>query len=225
MQNETILRKQIVEVGKRLYNFGFVVATDGNISARLGENRFLITPSGVCKGTLTENDLIVIDSNGNVLDPPDKKPSSEVHMHLTVYRERPEINSVCHAHPPYSTAFAVTGQALTQAVLQEVVLTLGSIPLVEYATTGTKELAEKLVPLLDEHDAFLLANHGVLTIGVDVLSAYFKMETVEHFARILSIARGIGDVQLLTREDIDALIEKRKNYGITVKANAQARDD
>ncbi len=159
------------------------------------------------------SDLITVDMNGKVVNGK-KKPSSEIFMHLHVYKERPDVNSICHAHPPYATGFAVAGIPLDQYVLPEVIITLGTIPLVPYGTTGTEEFYKPLLPLLQEYDAFLLANHGALTVGSDVFSAYYKMEILEHYAHIIFIARNLGKVTTLNDEQVQKLIALREPYGI-----------
>jgi L-fuculose-phosphate aldolase len=216
------LKKEIVEVGRRIWMRGFVAANDGNISARLDDNRFLITPTGVSKGFMAEEDLIVVDLQGNLLEGT-KKPSSEVYMHLAIYQERPDINSVCHAHPPTATGFAVAGIPLDACVLPEVIISLGSIPVVPYGTPGTFELYAPFLEQLKEHDAFLLANHGAITVGSDILSAYHKMETMEHFAKITLVARQLGRVNVLSEAEADALYALRGRFGVTVTAKGKAR--
>lgn len=207
------LKKDIVEVGRRVYNRGYVASNDGNISARVDEKRVLITPTGVSKGFMRPEDIILVDLQGKVLAG-NKKPSSEVFMHLRIYQERADINSVCHAHPVYATGFAVAGMALDQCVLPEVVVVLGSIPLVEYGTPGTDEFYTPVLKYLKDHDAFLLANHGALTIGKDVFNAYHKMETIEHFAHIAFVAQQLGQVNVLSRDQVEKLLDLRERFGI-----------
>ena len=210
---ERIIAQEIVAIGKRLYDKGFVASNDGNISVRLKNNLVVITPSGVSKGFMQIEDMIVADLQGNILSGA-KKPSTELQMHLTVYQERPDINSVCHAHTPYATAFAVAGIPIDEPALTEVVVSLGSIPLVPFGVTGTPELSANLRPFLKNHNAFLLANHGALAIGKDLLSAYFNLETLEHTAHILYLARQLGGVKTFTAEQIEKLIERRDDFGI-----------
>jgi len=207
------LKKDILEVGRRTYIRGYVASNDGNISARLDRKHIFITPTGVSKGFMKPGDLITVDMNGKVVGGK-KKPSSEIFMHLHIYKERPDVNSICHAHPPYATGFAVAGIPLDQYVLPEVIITLGTIPLVSYGTTGTEEFYKPLLPLLQEYDAFLLANHGALTVGSDVFSAYYKMEILEHYAHIIFIARNLGKVTTLKDEQVQKLIALRERYGI-----------
>jgi L-fuculose-phosphate aldolase len=207
------LKKDIIEVGKRVYARGYVASNDGNISIRFDENRILITPTGISKGFMKPEDLVVIDMEANVINGT-RKPSSEIFMHLQIYKERIDVKSVCHVHPPYATGFAVAGIPLDKYVLPEVIITLGTIPLVEYGTPGTEEFYKPLIPLLKDFDAFLLANHGALTIGPDVFNAYYKMETLEHFAHIAFIAQQLGNVNTLNKEQVQKLIAQRDKYGI-----------
>lgn len=213
MDNLNALRKQIIEVGKRTYERGYVASNDGNISARIDDKRVLISPTGVSKGFMKAEDLVVVDMNGKVING-SKKPSSEVFMHLQVYKDRPDVNSVCHAHPPYATGFAVAGLPLDKCVLPEVIIVLGNIPIVEYGTPGTEEFYKPVLKLLPEYDAFLLANHGALTVGKDVLSAYHKMETLEHFAQITFVATQLGHIKTLNEEQVKKLTDLREKYGI-----------
>jgi len=217
------LKKQIIHVGRRVYERGYVASNDGNISARIDDKRVLITPTGVSKGFMEVDDLVVVDYDGKVLTP-GKKPSSEVFMHLNVYKNRPDINSVCHAHPVHATGFAVAGKNLDLCVLPEVIIALGSIPLVEYGTPGTDEFWRPLLPYLKDHDAFLLANHGALTIGADVLNAYHKMETLEHFAHIQYVASQVGHVNTLPKDDVQKLFDLRKKFGIDSNVECQSCD-
>ena len=211
------LRQDIAEVGKRMYARGYVASNDGNISARLDDNKVLVTPTGVSKGFMKPEDLIVVNMEGKVLSGT-KKPSSEVFMHLQVYKDRPDVNSVCHAHPPYATGFAVAGIPLDKCILPEVIITLGSIPLIEYGTPGTEELYRPVTELLKDYDAFLLANHGALTVGNDVINAYHKMETLEHFAQIAFVAQQLGYVNILSKEQVQKLKEQREKFGISTGA-------
>ncbi|HEX2982018.1 MAG TPA: class II aldolase/adducin family protein [Ignavibacteriales bacterium] len=212
-QNITLLRKEIVDAGKRVYDRGFVASNDGNISARIDAKRALITPTGVSKGFMRPEDLIIVDMDGNLVSG-DRKPSSETNMHLQIYKDRPDVNSVCHAHPPYSTGFAVAGFNMDKMLLPEVIISLGVIPLVEYGTTGTEELYAQIKRYIQDYDALLLANHGALTVGTSVLNAYHKMETLEHAAKIQFIAQQLGKVNELNGKQSDQLIELRGKFGI-----------
>lgn len=211
------LKNDLIEVGKRIYARGYVASNDGNISVRLDEQKILITPSGVSKGFMKPSDLLIVNLEGTVLSG-DKKPSSELPMHLQIYKERPDVNSVCHAHPIYATGFAVAGIPLDMCVLPEVIISLGTVPLVEYGTPGTDEYFKSMLKNLKDHDAFLLANHGVITVGKDILSAYHKMETVEHFANIVFVSLQLGKMNTVSPEQIEKLINQREKFGITTMA-------
>ena len=220
MQLETeSFRNDIVEIGRRLWARGYVASNDGNISVRLGPDRLLMTPASVSKGFMTAEMMVITDLDGKVIQAaPGRKPSSEALMHLVAYRQRPDIKAVVHAHPPTATGFAVAGIPLDRAVLAEVVTTLGSIPIAEYGTPSTRELADTVAPLLRAHDGVLLANHGAIALGADLFSAYYKMETIEHFATISLVARQLGREHLLSREEVERLQGLRGTYGIASPA-------
>ncbi|HEX5473559.1 MAG TPA: class II aldolase/adducin family protein [Vicinamibacterales bacterium] len=214
---ESALRADIVEVGRRLYARGYTASNDGNISVRLDDQRLLMTPKSVCKGFMSPDMMCITDLDGRKLQG-ERDPSSEMLMHLEVYRQRPDAQAVVHAHPPTATGFAVAGIPLDRAVLAEVVTTLGSIPIAEYATPSTQELPEAVRRYVKAHDGMLLANHGALTIGTDLFSAYYKMETVEHFAKISLVARLLGGERVLSRREVDRLQGLRGMYGIASPA-------
>jgi L-fuculose-phosphate aldolase len=217
MMTELQLREAIVEVGRRLYARGYTASNDGNISARLDDRRLLMTPKSVCKGFMSPDMMVITDLDGKKLAG-DREPSSEMQMHLEVYRQRPDARAVVHAHPPIATGFAVAGIPLDRAVLAEVVTTLGSVPIAEYATPSTKELPDAVRKYVKAHDGMLLANHGALTLGADLFAAYYKMETIEHFAHISLVARLLGGERLLSREEVDRLQGLRGMYGIASPA-------
>jgi L-fuculose-phosphate aldolase len=218
-ERESQLRADIVEVGRRLWVRGFVASNDGNISVRLDERRLLMTPASVSKGYLTPDMMVITDLNGVMLEgAPGRKPSSETMMHLVVYRNRPDVNAVVHSHPPTATGFAVAGIPLDRAVLAEVVTTLGSIPIAAYGTPSTHELAEAVAPYVKAHDGLLLANHGALALGTDLFAAYYKMETIEHFATISLVARLLGREHILSTEEVARLQALRGTYGIAAPA-------
>jgi L-fuculose-phosphate aldolase len=221
--DEARLRADIVEVGRRLYARGYTASNDGNISVRLDAGRLLMTPTGVCKGFMAPEMMCITDVDGKKLQG-DRDPSSEMQMHLEVYRRRPDIQAVVHAHPPIATGFAVAGIPLDRAVLAEVVTTLGSVPIAEYATPSTRELPEAVRQYVSAHDGMLLANHGALTLGTDLFSAYFKMETIEHFAKISLVARLLGGERVLSREEVLRLQDLRGRYGIAAPAPICADD-
>jgi L-fuculose-phosphate aldolase len=217
MTVESTLRADIVEVGRRMYARGYTASNDGNISVRLDDQRLLMTPRSVCKGFMTPDMMCITDLNGKKLQG-DRDPSSEMLMHLEVYRQRPDVHAVVHAHPPTATGFAVAGIPLTRAVLAEVLATLGSIPIAAYATPSTSELPEAVRKYIKAHDGMLLANHGALTVGGDLFAAYYKMETIEHFAKISLVARSLGRENLISREEVTRLQELRGTYGIKAPA-------
>jgi L-fuculose-phosphate aldolase len=224
MTAEGTLRADIVEVGRRMYARGYTASNDGNISVRLGPDRLLMTPKSVCKGFMTPDMMCVTDLDGTKLQG-DRDPSSEMLMHLEVYRQRPDVAGVVHAHPPTATGFAVAGIPLDRAVLAEVLTTLGSIPIAAYATPSTSELPEAVRKLIKAHDGMLLANHGALTVGADVYAAYFKMETIEHFAKISLVARLLGRENLISREEVNRLQGLRGTYGVKAPAPICATDE
>ena len=207
------LRKQIIEAGRRAYEKGYVASNDGNMSAKLNKKKILITPSGVSKGFMKTGDLIIVDLQGRKING-SKKPSSESNMHLQIYKDRPDVNGICHFHPPYATAFAVAGIPLNNKILPEVIISLGSVPLIEYATTGTAGLYEKISAYVKDYDAFLLANHGAVTVGTSIFNAYYKMETLEHAAMIQFLALRLGNTNRLSDEQIQELINLREKFGI-----------
>ena len=196
MNAEEQARADIVEVGRRLWARGYVASNDGNISVRLDEHRLITTPKSVSKGFMTPDMMVTTDLRGRILSG-DRHPSSELLMHLAVYEQRPDVHAIVHAHPPIATGFAVAGIPLTNAVLAEVVTTLGSIPIADYGTPSTTELADAVRRHIRAHDGLLLANHGAITVAQEVFAAYYKMETIEHFAQISLTARLLGGERLL----------------------------
>jgi L-fuculose-phosphate aldolase len=207
------LKRELISVGKRVYDRGYVASNDGNISARIDSNTILITPTGVSKGFMNPDDLIILDMKGTVVEGK-RKSSSESNMHVQIYNARYDVNSVCHAHPPYATAFAVAGIPLDKFILPEAVIVLGTIPIVEYGTPGTSELYNSISKYILKYDAFLLANHGALTVGNSLLNAYHKMETLEHAATIQFIAQQIGRVRELNKKQVKQLLNLREKFGI-----------
>jgi L-fuculose-phosphate aldolase len=206
-----------VEAGRRLYARGHVASNDGNITARLDDQRLITTPRSVSKGFMTPDMMVVVDHDGRKLAG-DREPSSELPMHLEIYRHRPDVGAVVHAHPPIATGFAVAGIPLTRAVLAEVITTLGSVPIAAYGTPSTSELPAAVRKYIKAHDGMLLANHGAVTCGPDVMAAYYKMETIEHFAKISLVARLLGREHLISRGEVERLQELRGTYGIAAPA-------
>ncbi len=214
---EEQIRADIVEVGRRLYARSYVASNDGNISVRLDGNRLITTPKSVSKGFMTPDMMVIVDFDGKKVSG-ERDASTELPMHLEVYRNRPDVNAVVHAHPPLATGFAVAGIPLTRAVLAEVITTLGSIPIAEYGTPSTAELPAAVRKYIKAHDGLLLANHGAVTCGPDVMAAYYKMETIEHFAKISLVARMLGGENLISKDEVERLQGLRAFYGIPAPA-------
>ncbi len=210
---ETELREVVCEIGRRMYAKDFIAATEGNLSICLGD-RLLATPTGICKGFLKPQDLVVTDLEGRKIEG-ERKVSTEIRMHVVVYQLRADVRAICHGHPVYATAHAVAGIPLKEALMPEVVLTLGCVPLAPYGTPSTQELADSLVDLVPTHDAVLLANHGAITYASDLEKAFFKMEVLEHFAQITILTRILGKQALLSRQAVDKLFEVAQDYGIS----------
>lgn len=213
MQSERELRQKLVEIGRRIYDNGFVAASDGNISARLEDGTILTTPTMVCKGRMTEDMLVLVDINGHKLRRDERNPSSEFSMHKEIYQLRPDVQAIVHAHPPFGTGFAVANVPLDKPLLSEVILTLGCVPLTTYGTPSTRELSDSLSPFIPHHDALLLANHGAVAYGPDLEMAYARMETLEHFAKITLIARIVGQPRELPPDAIEKLLDVRERAG------------
>ena len=208
MSRET-LADEIVAVCCRLYDRGLIAGQDGNVSVRLSSGHILVTPSGLSKVDVTPDDLVELTAEGEqVTGGP--AASSEIGMHLRIYRERPDVRAIVHAHPPIATAFGVVGRDFMDAVLPEVIFHLGRVPLVPFALPGTPALGDAMAPYLADHDAFLLASHGATTVGPTLRLAHQRMESLEHSARILHAASQIGSVALLPAEDIAALRAARE---------------
>jgi len=211
-RTERELRESIVEVGRLMYDRGFIAGGDGNISARLENGTILVTPTMVCKGRMTPDMIVLVDEKGQKIGG-ERNASSEFAMHLAVYTRRSDVHAVVHTHPPVATGFAVAGLALDKALLSEVVLTLGCIPLTQYGTPSTNELVDALVPYIPAHDALLLANHGAVAYGRDIDHALANMETVEHFARISLVAHLLGGARQLPIDAVTKLVEVRERAG------------
>src|SRR6201987_4434212 len=210
-KNEKQHRRELCLVGRWMYERGYIVACEGNLSVRLADGRILTTPTCMNKGMLSPEDLVITDIEGRQLSG-DRKVSSELAMHLLFYKMRPDVNAVCHAHPPTATGFAVAGRALNKALLPEVIVGLGQVPLVQYATPGTPELSGALEPFVPHYDALLLANHGAVTCGPDLLTAFFRMETIEHCAKITLAAELAGEPVLLSGREVAKLMAARPRY-------------
>lgn len=208
---ETELREAICEVGRRLHAKNLIAATDGNISIRLSEDRFLCTPSGVSKGNLQPDDLLVADAHGKKISGRGRV-STEIFTHLAAYEERNDISAVVHAHPPKAVALTLAGISMEEEVLPEVVYALGAIPTAPYATPGTPEGAEAIRDLIRRNDALLMDRHGALTVGPDVFAAYYTMEKLEHAAGIILDAMLLGGPRKLSDDELQRIYKARRAY-------------
>jgi len=216
--NEYEIKKEICEIGRRIYNKGMVAANDGNISVKLNENEFLCTPTGVSKGFMTPDYICKVDKDGKVLQANGiNKPSSEIKMHMRVYKERPDVNAVVHAHPMYATSFAIAGIPLTQPIMPEAVISLGCVPIAEYGTPSTDEIPDAISKYIQHFDSILLANHGALSFSDSLLNAYFKMESTEFYAQLLYQAKVLGGPKELSNSQVQRLYELRKEFGMKGK--------
>ncbi len=209
--SEAESRRDLLRFGKWLYRLGYMPGTSGNLSVRLDEDRLLATPTGMSKYMLRSADMVIIDFGGRQLDGT-RRVTSEIDMHLAIYRGRPDVEAVIHSHPPIATAFACTGRALDEVLCQEAIMTVGAVPLAEYATTGTHEVAASLQPHLAGHDAILLANHGAVSYGSTLLDAFLKMETMEHLAQIRVVAHQLGSPRTLEPEQFAQLLRAKARY-------------
>lgn len=210
------IREQICDICHKMWQLGWVAANDGNVSVKLEDGTFLATPTGISKSFITPEKLVHIDENGMVLDGPEgAKPSSEIKMHLRCYKERDDVKAVVHAHPPTATGFAVAHLDLDRYTMIETVIAIGSIPITPYGTPSTYEVPDSIAPYLHEHDVLLLENHGALTVGADLITAYYRMETLELYAKISLTAHLLGGEKEISRKNIDRLISMRKDYGVS----------
>ncbi len=221
VKTERDLRQDIVEIGRLVWQKGWVASNDGNISIRLDPDRLLCTPTGVSKGMMHPEDLIIVDMQGRKLEGR-REGTTEISMHLTIYNLRPDIRAVVHAHPPVATGFATAGRALNLALLPEVIIGLGCVPLVDYGLPGTPELIEPMLPMIPKYDALIMGNHGAVCYGEDVYKAFFRMETVEHFARITLVAELLGGPKVLPKGEVQKLVDARARYGVKVRSGGEA---
>jgi L-fuculose-phosphate aldolase len=220
-KTEREYREDIIQVGRLVFQKGWVAANDGNITVRLDAGRLLATPTGVCKGMMHPDDLIIVDMQGNKLAGRAER-TSEIGLHLAVYELRPDVRAVVHAHPPVATGYATAGKALNLALLPEVIISLGCVPLADYGLPGTSEITAPMLPLIPKHDAVLMANHGAVCFGADLWQAYFRMETMEHYARVALVAELLGGAKVLPQGEVDKLLDARARYGVSVPGGAEA---
>ena len=216
---EQALREEIVRVGRLMYERGLVVGVDGNISARLDEAHVLCSPSGLCKGMMTPEQLIVINTDGHKVGPGttanrDLRPTSEVPMHLEAYRQRPDIGGVVHAHPPITVALSIAGVSLADCMLPEVIVNLGLVPTTEYATPASEENVRAIRDLISTHDGMILQRHGTLTVGRSPWEAYLRLESLEQVARITLILQQLGRGEPLPPDFVEKLLEQRQKMGL-----------
>ena len=212
------IREQICDVCHKMWQLGWVAANDGNVTVKLEDETFLATPTGISKSFIIPEKLVHINNNGELIDgPAGAKPSSEIKMHLRCYKEREDVGAVVHAHPPVATGYAVANIPLDSYSMIETVIAIGSIPVTPYGTPSTHEVPDAIAPYLPFHDVLLLQNHGALTVGVDLITAYYRMETLELFAKISLNAHLLGGAKEISRENIDRLISMREGYGVTGK--------
>jgi len=216
MATEWAIKKLFVDIGQRIWQRGYVAANDGNMTVRLNDKEILSTPTGVSKGFMTSDMIVKVDYKGNVISGnPKFSPSSEIKMHIDIYNERPDVNSVVHAHPPYATSFAAAGIELNKCVLPEAIIVLGAVPTAKYGLPSTNELPDNIRPHIQNNDVILLENHGALALGTDLLNTYFKMETLEHTANIVWKAIQLGNLNVLPAKERDRLMALRDNYNLT----------
>ena len=220
-QEINLLKENICDVCNKMWQLGWVAANDGNVTAKIGKNLFIATPTGISKSFITPEKLLIIDEKANVIEGDSKyKPSSEIKMHLRCYAERQDVGAVVHAHPPTATGFALAGIPLDTYSLIESAITIGSVPITPFGTPSTEEVPNSIALYLDEHDVLLLENHGALAVGVDILTAYYRMETLELCAKTIFVARSLlqgQEEKEIPKDKLEQLISMRENYKITGK--------
>lgn len=223
MNDENALRAEIVRIGRLMHQFEFVDGTSGNISARIGRDRILATPSGLAKGFLSPDQLIIVDMHGALVPPalPGLRPTSELLMHLEAYKQRPDVNGVVHAHPITAIALSISGIPLTDCIIPEAVVVFGAIPTTPYATPSSAENQQAISELVRTHDAIVLAYHGSLTVGSTAWDAYLKLESLEHTAKIVAQAHMLGGVKPLPPEQVQKLIQMRGDLGFARLTDAE----
>lgn len=209
-------KQQICDIGHKIWQLGWVAANDGNITVRIAKNRFLATPTGISKSFLTPEMILEVNEKGEVTDGNVKfRPSSELPMHLRCYADREDVNAVVHAHPPTATGFAIANIPLDKYTMPEAIISLGSVPIAEYGTPSTLEVPNAVAKWLPEHDVMLLQNHGALSVGIDLITAYYRMECLELFAKTSLVAIQLGGEKELNRAQIEGCLELRKKFKFT----------
>ena len=215
LMNEVQARQAIVDAGTVLYKQGYVVSNDGNISVRISPDTIVVTPTGVSKGDMNPDMMVVMDLDGNVISKGLRGPSSEVKMHLRVYRENPDVTAVVHAHPIYATSFAIAGVPLDKPILSEAMLQVGVVPVAHYAKPGTTDVPDSIAPFVKDYAAVMLSNHGVLTWGSDLEQALARMEVVENYAKVTLVVNQIGSERGLSQDQVDGLAGIGQNMGLS----------
>lgn len=210
---EAEAREMIVHVGRRMYDHGYVVTNDGNISMKIADDVLVVTPTGVSKGFMVPEMMALMDLEGNVIKQGEKGPSSEVKMHLRVYRENPAVTAVVHAHPVYATSYAIAGIALDEPILSEAMLQIGAVPVAHYAKPGTYDVPDSIAPYVNDYGAVLLSNHGALTWGTSLDEAFARMEVLENYAHISFNVRSLAQARPLSADQIEGLAGIRRNMG------------
>ncbi|MBR6480939.1 MAG: class II aldolase/adducin family protein [Thermoguttaceae bacterium] len=210
--NLQTVKEQICDIGRRIYNKGFASANDGNISYRISDDRVVCTPTQICKGFMKPDDLCVVDMDGNQVSG-NRKRTSEIFLHLTIMKEREDVKSVVHCHPPYATAFGVAREAIPQCVLPEVDIYMGDVPIAKYAIPGGQDFADTVLPYIHKTNIIVQANHGTVSFGPTVERAYWLTEILDAYCRILMIARGLGNVGYFTKDEAEDLLQLKQKWG------------
>jgi len=212
---ELQIKQQICDIGKRIYDRNMAAANDGNISVKISETEWLCTPTGISKGFMTPDFICKVDKHGNVIDANGSyRPSSEIKMHMRIYEKRADVKAVVHAHPAYATSFAIAGIPLVEPIMPEAVIYLGCVPIAEYGLPSTMEIPDNVEKYLEHHDAVLLESHGALAWGVDLISAYHKMESLEFYAELLYRAKQLGGPKLMSKKEVARLYDLREQFAI-----------
>jgi L-fuculose-phosphate aldolase len=214
--NDFAAKELILDIGRRMYNRHYIAANDGNITCKTGPDTIWATPTGVSKGYMKTEELVKMNLDGKVLQQGALKPSSEIKMHLRIYRENPGVQGVCHAHPPVSTSFAIAGISLDKAIYPEALVNLGTVPVVHYEAPGSQGIPDSVAPYCNDYNALLLANHGALTWGESLMEAWYRLEALEHYAMILMYTGNIiGKANVLSCEQVQELVKIREKLGIS----------
>lgn len=213
MSNRDQIKEEICDIGRRIYQRGFVAANDGNISYRMDDDCIVCTPTGISKGFMKPDDLCLVDGNGNQIAG-HRKMTSEIRQHITIMRRRSDVRSVVHCHPPHATAFSIVREAIPQYLMPEAEINLGVVPIAPYTIPGGQEFADAILPFVDKSDIIIQANHGTVSYGSTVEQAYFLVETLDAYCKILLLARNLGNVQYFTKEEAERLLELKRSMGL-----------